>query len=135
MELSGGCYCKKIKYAVSEKPVFKALCYCRACQHISGGAPQYFMLVPETGFYVTQGTPASFTQSDLAKAVTRSFCADCGTHLFTRRPGLEGVIVKVGTLDKPEEFGHPRAAIFVAEKQNFHVIPADLPQYDGLPTS
>ncbi|WP_299961918.1 GFA family protein [uncultured Roseobacter sp.] len=133
MELEGGCYCSAVRYAVAGMPVFKALCYCRACQHVAGGGPQYFMLVPELGFSITKGTPASFARSDLEAAVTRSFCRTCGTHLFTRRPGLDGVILKVGTLDEPGRFDAPRAAIFVAEKQPFHRIPDDLPQFAGLP--
>lgn len=133
MELEGGCYCGAVRYAVTAKPIFKALCYCRACQHVAGGGPQFFLLVPEVGFSVTVGVPKAFARADLARAVTRSFCETCGTHLFTRRPGLDGVIVKVGTLDAPARFGVPRAAIFVAQKQPFHRIPDDLPQFEGMP--
>lgn len=133
MTQTGGCYCGKLRYHVSEKPIFKALCYCRACQHVSGGAPQVFMLVPEAGFAWENGEPASYRRPDIENAVTRSFCEICGTHVITRRPGLEGVILKVGTLDDPASFGGPKAAIFVAEKQPFHFIPDDLPRFDGLP--
>ena len=133
MGFIGGCYCGAVRYAATGKPIFKALCYCRACQHVAGGGPQYFLLVPEAGFSITQGAPASFTRPNLAGAVTRSFCGTCGTHLVTRRPGLDGVIVKVGTLDEPALFGGPRAAIFVAQKQPFHCIPDDLPHFEGLP--
>jgi hypothetical protein len=131
--LTGGCYCGQITYELTQKAIFKALCYCRACQHVSGGGPNFFMLVPKDGFAVTKGALATFQRPDLDHAVTRGFCRDCGTHINTRRPGLDGVVVKVGTLDRPAEFGAPRAAIYVAEKQPFHVIPDDLPQYEGLP--
>ena len=133
MKMTGGCYCGALRYEITAKPVFKAECYCRACQHIAGGAPQYFMLVPEEAFLFSRGTAKSFTLPDKDNAVTRSFCDICGTHLVTKRPGLEGVIVKVGTLDDPAQFGRPRAAIFVSEKQPFHQISEDLPQFQGLP--
>ncbi|KAB7614488.1 GFA family protein [Amylibacter sp. SFDW26] len=135
MQQEGGCYCGKLRYKISERPIFKALCYCRACQHISGGGPQYFMLVPTSGFRWANGEPNTFKRQDKEDAVTRSFCSHCGTHVVTHRPGLDGVIVKIGTLDNPESFDEPKAAIFVEEKQPFHVIPETLPQFKTLPES
>lgn len=133
MSFIGGCYCGKVRYAAQGAPFLKAQCHCRACQHISGGAPHLFMLMPTAGFSWTQGAPTSFTRPDLKDAVTREFCADCGTPLVTRRPGLEAVIVRVGTLDDPTQFGGPRMAIFTAQKQPFHVIPDDLPAFAETP--
>lgn len=130
--MQGGCYCGALRYEVSGKPVFKAQCHCRACTHYAGGAPNLFMAVPEAGFRYTAGTPTQFTRDVDAKA-TRDFCATCGTQLVSRRKGMGLVMIKVGTLDAPEEFKAPRAAIFVGEKQPFHQIPEDLPQFEGLP--
>ena len=130
---TGGCYCGTLRYCVTAQPRFNALCYCRACQHIAGGGPQHFVLIPTEGFAVTQGNAATFSRPDLERPVTRSFCKLCGTHVFTNRPGLPGVILKVGTLDDPTSFGAPQAAIYLAEKQPFHSVPEGLAQFDGLP--
>ena len=88
--------------------MLKAQCHCRECQYISGGSPNMFMLMPAEGFHYTKGTPKQFTRSDLENAVTREFCAECGTHILTRRPGLPPVVLKIGTLDDPAQFGEPR---------------------------
>lgn len=133
MKLEGGCYCGKLRYSTTGKPVMKAQCYCRECQHIAGGAPQYFMLIPNDGFSYTLGTPKTFTRNDLEHAVTREFCADCGTHLATRRPGLDQVVLKVGTLDDPSVFGAPQMAIFTRDKQPFHQIPEGIAVFEQLP--
>lgn len=92
-----------------------------------------FMLMPPDGFGYSKGTPKQFTRSDLENAVTREFCAECGTHLTTRRPGLPAVILKVGTLDDPALFGAPQMAIFTIDKQAFHQIPEGLPSFERLP--
>lgn len=92
-----------------------------------------FMLMPVEGFAYTRGTPKRFTRSDLESAVTREFCAECGTHLTTRRPGLNAVILKVGTLDDPAFFGSPQMAIYTIDKQPFHAIPEGLPSFERLP--
>ena len=90
MKLEGGCYCGKLRYATEGEPMMKAQCHCRECQYITGGAPNMFLLMPTNGFNYTKGTPKQFTRSDLERAVTREFCADCSTHIVTRRPGLPG---------------------------------------------
>jgi hypothetical protein len=86
------------------------------------------------GFNYTKGSPKQFTRSDLERAVTREFCAECGTHLITRRPGLKPVVLKVGTLDDPGLFGGPQMAIYAIDKQAFHHIPDGLPTFERLPT-
>lgn len=66
--------------------------------------------------------------------VTRKFCAECGTHLLTRSPGLRGVaLIKVGTLDDPSVFGGPRLVIYTSEKQSFHQVPAGIPAFERFP--
>lgn len=134
MRLEGGCYCGKVRYAAEGEPMMKAQCHCRECQYITGGAPNMFVAMPADGFAYTQGSPKQFTRSDLARAVTREFCPDCGTHLATRVPGLPMAVVKVGTLDDPKSmFGGPQLAIYTVDKQPYHQIPEGLPAFERLP--
>jgi hypothetical protein len=133
MKLDGRCYCGKLRYVAEGTPIMKAQCHCRECQYFSGGAPNMFLLVPADGFRYAQGTPRQFTRSDLDRAVTREFCADCGTHIATRRPRLAAVILKVGTLDDPAQFGAPQMAIYTIDQQAFHHIPEGLPRFERLP--
>ncbi len=133
MTLQGGCYCGKLRYRAEGEPMMRAQCHCRECQYITGGAPNLFMLMPAQGFSYTSGAPKQFTRGDLEQPVTREFCADCGTHLITRRPGLPAVVLKIGTLDEPAKFGGPKLAIYTMDRQDFHVIPEQMPQFEGLP--
>ena len=133
MKLEGGCYCGKVRYAIEGEPRLRAQCHCRECQYFSGGAPNMFLLVPPDGFSYTRGTPRRFARSDLERPVTREFCAECGTHLTTRRPGLAAVILKAGTLDDPGLYGRPQMAIYAVDRQPFHHIPDGLPTFERLP--
>lgn len=133
MKLEGGCYCGSLRYIAEGEPALKAQCHCRECQYISGGAPNMFLLMPLEGFRYTKGAPKQFTRRDLERPVTREFCAECGTHLTTRRPGLRAVILKVGPLDDPSLYGGPRMAIYTIDKQAFHLIPDGLPAFERLP--
>ena len=133
MTFEGGCYCGAVRYAAEGKPILKAQCHCRECQYLSGGAPNMFMVMPTDGFRYTQGTPKTFTRSDIEQPVTREFCSACGTHLTTRRPDLDAVILKIGTLDDPSLYGGPRMAIFTIDQQAFHHVADDLPQFERMP--
>jgi len=127
MRLEGGCYCGQLRYVAEGEPMMKAQCHCRECQYISGGSPNMFLLMPPDGFSFTKGTPKQFARSDLEGAVTREFCAECGTHLTT------AVILKVGTLDDPSLYGSPQMAIYTIDKQVFHQIPEGMPSFERLP--
>jgi len=132
MDVEGGCYCGASRYRASGDPVMQLVCFCRECQIVSGGGPVVVFAMPEAGFSYTKGQPKAFTRSDLERPVTREFCPDCGTHMTTRAPGMPAVMIKVGSLDDPSVF-QPGVAIYVKDKQSYHIIPEGIPVFDGLP--
>ncbi|MEP3226964.1 MAG: GFA family protein [Parasphingorhabdus sp.] len=128
MRVEGGCYCGAIRYEAEGEPMMKAECFCRECQYITGGSNVLAMAMPIEGFALTKGTVKGFARDDIEHAVTREFCGNCGTHLFTRAPGFaHGVIIKVGSLDDPSVFGKAESANYVCDAQPFHRLPADMP--------
>ena len=131
-EQTGGCYCGAVRYVLSAPPLLQAQCHCRPCQHIAGGGPQYFMLVAPDCLTWTGRPPTTFRRPDLPEAVTRSFCALCGTHILTQRQDQTALVLKVGTLDDPSFFA-PTAAICFDEAQPFHTVAAGVPTFDGIP--
>ena len=135
MELSGGCYCGAVRYESKGEPIFKGQCHCRECQYISGGSPNVTMGMPDASFKYTKGNAKDFKRSDLDNPVTREFCAECGTHLLSRVPGMPAVLLKVGTLDNPADFGAPQMAIFLCDNQPFHLVADGMPTFDKGPGS
>jgi hypothetical protein len=134
MEIKGGCYCGAVRYESTGDALFKGQCHCRECQYISGGHPNVVVGMPESGFRYSKGTPKQFRRADLAKPVTREFCAECGTHLLTRTSALPGaVLLKVGTFDDPSLFGGPQMVIYTKDKQSFHHVPEGVPAFETTP--
>lgn len=105
----------------------------RACQHFSGGSPNVFVLVNPDAFTDQTGTVPSFRKESLKNPVTLEFCADCRTHMVTRRPGLNQLVVKIGTFDDPSMFKGPKFAIYAGQMQAFHLIPEGIPSFETLP--
>jgi hypothetical protein len=134
MNSEGGCYCGELRYRINAEPLGKGMCFCRECQHISGGGPNIVLMVPADGFAYTKGAPQTFTRSDLQNAVTREFCARCGTQLVVRAPMLPGVaLIKVGTLDDPAIYGMPQIAAYTSEMQSYHVVPEGVVPFEKFP--
>jgi hypothetical protein len=44
------------------------------------------------------------------------------------------VILKVGTMDDPSQYGAPDMAFYCIEKQSFHCLPEELPKFDRFPS-
>ena len=86
-----------------------------------------FLLMPVDGFRYVRGEPCRFKRDDLERAVTREFCGDCGTQLITRRPGLNAIVLKAGTLDDPAQYGECQMAINASDRQAFNCIQEGLP--------
>ena len=133
MEIEGGCYCGAVRFKAEGDAMFRGQCHCRECQYISGGAPNLVMGMPEAGFEYTKGAPKAFRRSDLENPVTREFCAECGTHLASRAPGMPLALLKVGTLDDPAEFGGPQMAIYTVDMQSFHQVPEGCATFERMP--
>src|SRR5260370_1554084 len=132
MKLEGGCSCGKVRYDAEGETMMKAQCHCRECQYISGGSTNMFVLMPIAGFKYTKEAPKQFKRADLERAVTREFCAECGTHVVTRPPGLPAIVLKVGTLDNPSLFRSPQPALHPIAKRPHHHAPDALPAFPRL---
>jgi hypothetical protein len=134
MKFSGGCYCKQVRYEAEGEPIMRGQCHCRECQYISGGSANVIIPMPKDGFRYTAGEPQKFQRQDLENGVTREFCGLCGTSI-TSLPGNmpDMVIIKVGTMDDPAEFGEPDMAFYCIEKQKFHYLPEGMTTFERFP--
>ena len=62
-----------------------------------------FVAMPVGGFKYTADQPKQFSRSDLDRAVTREFCAECGTHgPFVSDEEVEKVVRHLKTQGQPE---------------------------------
>jgi hypothetical protein len=100
---TGGCLCGAVRYEVSAEPVAFALCHCRDCQYVSGGEPASVVVVMRDALKVTKGATKGYTkQGDSGKSVTRHFCANCGTPMFSDVEANPDIwVVKAGSMDDP----------------------------------
>lgn len=128
----GGCLCGALRYRITGDVRMKALCLCRTCQKVSGGAGNLFIGLLADDFQYTSGEPSRFTRED--GAPTREFCGTCGVHIAARSPKApSGIVVKVGTLDDPSVFDGAEMVFWTEEKQHFHVVPEGARAFARVP--
>jgi len=131
-DLSGGCLCGEIRYSLAGPPEFVIQCFCRDCQLATGTGHTTVVGVLEGNFCV-EGQPATFTsQGDTGGDVTRHFCGNCGSRLFTSGD-LPGSLrmVQAGTLDNPD-LVTPQAAVYLRQAPHWDKVDPALPQFPGM---
>ncbi len=97
----GGCLCNAVRYAFAGPLSKVVVCHCRDCQRASGSAAAYNIRVPAHTLTITKGSYQCYTvRAASGENLTRMFCAQCGSQLFSQREKLpEMMTVKAGTLD------------------------------------
>jgi hypothetical protein len=105
---TGSCLCGAVTYAVTEAPGGVIACHCADCQKAGGAAASHNIVVKTENLAVTSGTPKTFVKlADSGRTLTRFFCGDCGSPLFSRRKEMpEVTVVKAGTLDDKTGLKH-----------------------------
>lgn len=101
--VTGGCLCGAVRYQYRGEVGAAGYCHCTDCRRVSGSAFGISVRVQVAGFRVISGQPRGFTKiGDSGRPVTRYFCADCGSPLYTAPPLHPGVyFIKAGSLDDP----------------------------------
>lgn len=126
-KLQGGCFCRKIRYALTKAPMFVQCCHCTDCQRQAGTAFVVNAQIETEAIVATGEAPVPVrmpTDSGRPHDVYR--CVSCQTPLWSDyggRPALR--FLRVGTLDKPALLP-PQAHIFTRSKLPWVELPAEM---------
>jgi hypothetical protein len=131
---TGGCLCGAIRYELVADPTYQVACHCRACQYVNGGSPTLAMIVPRSALKITKGEPRTYwSTAESGRQVGRSFCAECGTPVFSEPSGNPDIaVIKVGSLDDPSDF-KVQADIWMKEAQPWQAPHEGAVQMPGNP--
>ncbi len=101
--ITGRCLCGRVTYEYCGSVGPANYCHCEDCRRCTGSAFNIGVRVGFADFLITSGDPKQFSKhGDSGRELTRHFCSDCGSPLFTSAPRHpEHVYVKAGTLDDP----------------------------------
>lgn len=131
--MEGGCFCGAVRFKVSGPLVGVGVCHCSDCQKAGGGAPNYVALAPRAVFEATKGEPRRYTsKGDSGGDVTRVFCGNCGSPLWSEPAAMPMVAVKLGAFDDAADLS-PQIHLYTASAPPWHLMHEGLPQFEKTP--
>ena len=133
-DVTGGCACGAIRYAIGGRPIGGGFCHCRDCQYASGGSPAAVIAFPRKDYRLTKGDPRVYwSTSDRGVRVARLFCGACGTRISAlNENNTEMIPISVGSLDDPSWF-RPAAHIWTSSAQPWHHIDRTIACFEADP--
>ncbi|RFU49713.1 GFA family protein [Paraburkholderia sp. DHOC27] len=131
--VTGGCACGSVRYACAREPLAMINCHCEDCQ-LASGAPFASGIVVRTADLQISGTPRSHAvRASSGGLTTRSFCAECGTPLFTQSSTYPQVTsIRFPSLDDTSGF-KPTLDIYTASAQGWVCLDEALPHFPQSP--
>jgi hypothetical protein len=128
--LRGECLCGAVRYECTGNPEDASYCHCDDCKKATGGPYTVGVLVKAVDLRMISGQVKGYTTiADSGRKITREFCPECGSPLFTRAekcPDL--VFLKAGCLDEPELI-KPSCQIWTKRAVPWAYIDEKLPCY------
>ncbi len=130
--LKGSCLCNAIEYEIHGELGPTMMCHCSKCRKANGAAYAVNSAVKTDEFHLVRGKEF-VSEFESTPGVFRSFCKQCGSPLYSRRPSQPEILrLRIGTLDTPVNV-KPMAHIFVGSKAPWDEIHDDIPQYEERP--
>jgi hypothetical protein len=102
--ITGGCLCGYVRYEYQGELGAANYCHCRDCRKSTGSAFNIGIRLQSAALRIVAGQVKSYTKhGDSGNSITREFCPECGSPLFTRAPAKpQFVWLKAGSLDNPQ---------------------------------
>lgn len=103
MTITGRCLCGRVAYEYEGVVGPANYSHCEDCRRCTGSAYNIGVRLALADLRISSGEPKSFTKrGDSGRELTRHFCGDCGSPLYTSAPlHPEHVYVRAGSLDDP----------------------------------
>ena len=81
----GGCLCGAVRYESTGDSENASYCHCDDCKKATGGPYTVGILVKSAQLRIISGEVRGYTTiADSGRKITREFCPNCGSPLFTR---------------------------------------------------
>ncbi|WP_297576854.1 GFA family protein [uncultured Deefgea sp.] len=130
LQFVGGCLCGNVRYAYSGPILDANYCHCTDCRRVTGSAFNVGVRIRAAEFIITQGEVREFTkQGDSGNSLTRHFCGNCGSPLYTSSPLHDDFLfIKAGSLDDSSAIV-PTDQSWISSAVSWANISPDLPQH------
>jgi hypothetical protein len=93
------------------------------------------MIVPAPAVTITGKVSTYDRAADSGATVTRAFCPNCGSAVYSTNAAQPSVIfIRASSLDDPEIF-RPQVVVYASRRASWDSIAGDLSTFDRMPTA
>lgn len=132
-KFTGGCLCGEINYEGEGEPAFCGHCQCVDCRKTSGTGHGSHMAMPEAAVRLSGAVSTYDRPSDSGNIVSRSFCPQCGSALYSTNSGMPGMLfLRASSLDDPNVFT-PQLVVYTRSGAGWDLIDPQLPAFETMP--
>lgn len=132
MHFTGGCLCGRVRYEGREESG-GGHCHCTDCRKSSGTGHCSHMIVPERAFTLSGQLRFYDSPADSGNVVSRGFCPNCGSAVFSRNSGMPGMVfVRASSLDDPDVF-RPQMVVYTDRAAKWDHVDPSLPSFAAMP--
>lgn len=124
--VSGRCECGAVVFVTPEVRTEVTFCHCGQCRRTSGHQWAATRAPFDAVTFVKDESLTWYASSDFAK---RGFCNRCGSSLFYRMNGEDGIGIAAGCIDEPNNL-KPGKHIFTADKGDYYELADDAPHIE-----
>ncbi|WP_417582396.1 GFA family protein [Pelagibacterium sp.] len=116
MFATGHCLCGAISFTAKAPPIRMAQCHCEDCRRMTGTGHHVQAFFKSEDLAIN-GQPAVFENvADSGSERRRSFCAACGSTLFSERNTAPGVMgIAAGAFDNSDWFT-PGVVLYASQR-------------------
>jgi hypothetical protein len=134
--LTGGCLCGAVRYEYEGEVGPASYCHCADCRRCTGSAFNIGVRAEARRFRVLRGSPKAFTKTgDSGNELTRHFCPECGSPLYTSSPHHpDSYYLKAGCLDDPTIVRATHQS-WAKSRIPWATISPDLPSFSEAPSN
>ncbi|MEC8622439.1 MAG: GFA family protein, partial [Pseudomonadota bacterium] len=120
---TGGCLCGAVRYKVTGEAVRVVNCQCNDCRKVTGAGFATNVFVKEEDLVIESGVTKPYQhKSDSRNMMTKKFCPECGSQIFSYGTGSPGVVgIKVGSIDDAHDI-KPQITVYAARALPFSHI-------------
>ena len=129
----GGCLCGAVRFESTADPQVVGHCHCVDCRKSSGTGHCTHVVIPEDAFTVTGEVTFYDRPADSGNMVSRGFCPNCGSPVYSRNWGMPGMVFpRASVLDDPDILA-PGMVVYTSRAPSWdHMDPA-LPAFPEMP--
>tara|TARA_R110002073_G_scaffold92783_5_gene217335 strand:- start:8176 stop:8619 length:444 start_codon:yes stop_codon:yes gene_type:complete len=130
---TGGCLCGAVRYESAVAPQLAAHCHCVDCRKSSGTGHCTHLVIPEAGFTATGRVKFYDRPADSGNVVSRGFCPNCGSAVYSTNSGLQGMVFPRASSLDDLEVARPTMSVYASRAASWDPVDPNLPSFSEVP--